>query len=202
MRFSALTVPRRGFVRIALLASCLLVAARLPAAVFSADAVKAAFLFRFASYVQWPAEVPASGPFVIGVVDGDAVADQLERLLPGMTVRGQAAQVRRIAKPSELDGVRILYVGSSAKRTRAVRERAEKLPILLVTDRDDGFEGGGVINFIDAPRNVRFEVSLVAADRARLTIDSALLAVAARVERRTQDDRRCEGCGFYAEATQ
>lgn len=201
MRFRALTVPRRRFVRIVLLGTCLLAAARLPAAVFSADAVKAAFLFRFASYVQWPADVPANGPFVIGVVDGDAVADHLERLLPGMSVRGQAAQVRRVTKPADLDGVRILYVGSSAKRTRLVRERAQKLPILLVTDRDDGFEGGGVINFIDAPRNVRFEVSLIAADRARLTIDSALLAVAARVERRTQDDRRCERCGFYAEAT-
>ena len=47
--------------------------------------------------------------------------------------------------------------------------------------------GGGVINFLEANRNVRFEVSLVAADRARLSIDSALLAVAARVERRPQE---------------
>jgi hypothetical protein len=170
------------------------------AAVFSVDAVKAAFLFRFASYVQWPADLPPEGPFLIGVVEGDPVADQLEHLLPGMSVRGQPAGVRRVSKPSDLDGVRILYVRSATARTRALREKAATLPILLVTDRDDEFEGGGVINFIETPRNVRFEVSLVAADRARLTIDSALLAVAARVERRTYRERSCDRCGMYAAA--
>jgi len=193
-------MSRRSIIRVALFAGSLFVSAGVDAAVFSADAVKAAFLFRFASFVEWPPDVPAAGPFVIGVAEGDAVADQLERLLPGMSVRGQPCQVRRLSKPEELDGVHILYVGQGAAvRSRALRARAITLPILLVTERDDGFEGGGVINFIEAPRNVRFEVSLIAADRARLTIDSALLAVAARVERRVQVGARCESCGRYAE---
>jgi hypothetical protein len=200
--FRALTVWRISIVRVAFVVGCLLATASLHAAVFSADAVKAAFLFRFASFVQWPADLPADGPFVIGVFEGDSIADQLDQLLPGMSVRGQPAQVRRVTKPSELDGVRILYVGPDADvRSRAVRAQAITMPILLVTDRDDGFEGGAVINFLDAPRNVRFEVSLVAADRARLTIDSALLAVAARVQRRAQLERPCESCDLYAEVT-
>ena len=193
-----LTVSRRSIVGVVLTIALLVSSA--DAAVFSPDAVKAAFLFRFASFVQWPADVPATGPFIIAVADGDPVADQLERLLPGMNVRGQPAEVRRVTKPEELDGVRILYVGpGAAVRTRALRARAATLPILLVTDRDDGFAGGGVVNFLEAPRNVRFEVSLAAADRARLTIDSALLAVAARVERRAQTPRRCDPCNLYAE---
>jgi hypothetical protein len=195
-----LTVSRTSTLRVSFLASCLFVSSGLHAAVFSADAVKAAFLFRFASFVQWPADVPATGPFVIGVVDGDPVADQLELLLPGMNVRGQPAELRRITKPDQLNGVRILYVGKGAAvRSRPLRARAATLPILLVTDRDDGFDGGGVINFVVAPRTVRFEVSLIAADRARLTIDSALLAVAARVERRTLGERRCDTCKLHAE---
>lgn len=181
-------VHRRLFVRACLAAACLFVAAQLNAAVFSPDAVKAAFLFRFASYVQWPDDASGSGRFVIAVVDGDPVAAQLDRLLPGMNVRGLPAEVRRITKPAELDGVHILYVGpGSAATTRALRARAATLPILIVTDRENGFDTGGVINFLEATRNVRFEVSLVAADRARLSIDSALLAVAARVERRPQE---------------
>jgi hypothetical protein len=200
LRSRRLTVSRRSIVAVALFAGCVLVSARLHAAVFSADAVKAAFLFRFASFVQWPPDVAGTGPFIIGVVDGDPVADQLDHLLPGMNVRGQPAQVRRITRPDELTDVRILYVGAGAAvRSRAVRAKAATLPILLVTDRDDGFEGGGIINFIEAPRNVRFEVSLIAADRARLTIDSALLAVAARVERRVQNTRACDPCNLYAE---
>jgi len=179
----------------------LFVAVTVQAAVFSADAVKAAFLFRFASFVQWPADVvPADAPFVIGVFDGDAVAAQLDSLVPGMSVRGQTVQIRRVTKPAELDGVRILYAGpGSISRSRAVRARAMTLPILLVTDQDDGFDSGSVINFIPAPRNVRFEISLIAADRAHLSVDSALLAVAARVQRRAQTDRPCDSCTLHAE---
>lgn len=157
------------------------------AQVFSADAVKAAFLFRFASYVQWPDDAPATGPFVIGVADGSEVADQLDLLVPGMAVRGRPVEVRRISNPEQLDGVHILYVGpGNLSRTRALRTRATSLPVLVVTDRENGIDAGGVINFLATGRNVRFEVSLIAADRARLDVDSALLSVAARVERRPQ----------------
>ena len=202
MLFRALTVSRGSVVRVALFAACLFASASLHGAVFSADAVKAAFLFRFASFVQWPADAPANGAFVIGVTEAGPVADQLDRLVSGMTVRGQAVEIRRVTKPAELDGVRILYVGpGSAVRTRTLRAQAAAMPVLLVTDRDDGFEGGGVINFIDAPRNVRFEISLIAADRAHLTIDSALLAVAARVERRIQGRLPCHSCDLYAGVT-
>src|SRR5687768_6268396 len=170
-----------------LLALCLTGAIQVHAALFSADAVKAAFLYRFTSYVQWPLDVAGDGPFVIGVADGEPVAAELDALLPGMNLRGRRVEVRRLSKPEELDGVHILYVGpGTLSRTRAVRARATTLPILVVTDREDGIEAGGVINFLATGRNVRFEVSLVAADRARLTIDSALLSVAARVERRPQ----------------
>jgi hypothetical protein len=169
------------------------------AQVFSADAVKAAFLFRFASYVQWPADAPATGPFVIAAADGDQIADQLDVLLPGMNVHGRPVEVRRVSKPEQLEGVHILYVGpGNLTRTRALRTRATTLPILVVTDREGGIDAGGVINFLSTGRNVRFEVSLIAADRARLSVDSALLSVAARVERRPQASLRCADCQMLA----
>jgi len=176
----------------AVMLGVLLPAVCLPqAAVFSADAVKAAFLYRFASYVEWPADAP-SDPLVIGVVGADEIADQLDQLLPRMTVHGKPAQVRRVSGTDELDGVHILYVAPQAmKRTRTLRSAALARPILLVTDVDDGLESGAVINFIEANRNVRFEISLLAADRARLKITSALLSVAARVERRPQAWSSC-----------
>jgi hypothetical protein len=153
---------------------------------FSADAVKAAFLYRFASYVEWPADSPAQ-PFVIAVAGNEEVAKQLDELLPRVKVRGRATQLRRVTRAADLDGVHILYVGpEQLARTRALRARALERPILIVTDDIRGLDAGAVINFVDAGRNVRFEISLIAADRARLKIDSALLSVAARVERRPQ----------------
>jgi hypothetical protein len=157
------------------------------AQVFSADAVKAAFLHRFASYVEWPPDAIGEGPFVIAVAGAEQVAQHLEQLLPGITVQGHRAEVRRVARINELDGVHILYVGPEMLgRTRELRAAARTRPVLLVTDGDDGFDGGGVINFLQSDNKVRFEVSLTAADRARLRIDSALLPVATRVERQPQ----------------
>jgi hypothetical protein len=163
------------------------------AALFSADAVKAAFLYRFASYVEWPDDAPTAGPFVIAAFGAEDVARQLDELLPKMTVRGRPVLVRRITRASELDGAHILYVGQKEPlaHSRPVREAAILLPILIVTDDPRGLDAGGVINFTEAARNVRFEVSLAAADRARLKIASALLSVAARVERRPQASYSC-----------
>jgi hypothetical protein len=160
------------------------VASSAHAQVFSPDAVKAAFLHRFASYVAWPPEAIGEGPFVIAVAGAEEVAQHLDELLPGITVQGRRAEVRRITSTANLDGVHILYVGAAMLAgTRELRAAATERPVLLVTDGADGFDGGGVINFLEADNKVRFEISLTAADRARLRIDSALLPVAARVER-------------------
>ncbi|HEU4780772.1 MAG TPA: YfiR family protein [Steroidobacteraceae bacterium] len=162
------------------------------AAQFSVDAVKAAYLFRFAQYVEWPAAPKSDAPFVIAVSGAEGVAVHLERLLPGMTINGRRAVVRRVTRPQDLDGVQILFVGASAfSRTRALRSRAIEKPILIVTETDSGLDGGAVINFIEVNRNLRFEISLNAADRSGLRINSALLSVAARIERRPQGAVSC-----------
>jgi hypothetical protein len=161
------------------------------AAQFSVEAVKAAYLFRFAQYVEWP-ETPADTPFVFAVSGAEDVAVHLERLLTGMTVNGRHAVVRRVTGAQQLEGVQILYVGADAfARTRALRTGAIKLPILVVTDDERGLDGGGVINFIEVNRNLRFEISLNAADRSGLKINSSLLSVAARVERRPTGALNC-----------
>jgi hypothetical protein len=153
------------------------------AAQFSIDAVKAAYLFRFASYVEWPEAARGAPEFVIGVVGADGVAVHLETLLTGMSVRGRPAIVRRVSTPAQLDGVHILYVGARVFRSaRPLRVRAMEKPILIVTDASGGLAGGGVINFIEVNRNLRFEISLEAAARSSLKIDAALLSVAARVD--------------------
>jgi hypothetical protein len=192
-------IARRLFSRAMLLGLC--AATCVPqarAAPVSADSVKAAFLYRFASYVEWPDDVPASGPFVIAVAGSESVAKQLDELLPRMTVNGRSAIVRRVTKVSELGGVHILYVGEGPlARTRALREAAIDKPILIVTDDEKGLDAGGIINFLDAEKNVRFEVSLAAADRARIKVTAALLSVAARVERRPLGWSNCADSNMH-----
>jgi hypothetical protein len=152
---------------------------------YSEDAVKAAYLHRFAAYVEWPAPRRPDTPFTIGVLGSDAVLAQLERLLPAINIQGRPASAHSVKSVADLEDVAILYVGPGrVAGARRILSAAVSRAVLVVTDEPEGLVSGGVINFVRMGSNVRFEVSQPAADRNRLKIDAALLAVAARVEPR------------------
>src|SRR6204780_2783148 len=80
---------------------------------YSEDAVKAAFLYRFTGYVDWPAQALADSQFTIAVLDADGVAAELERLLQNRVIQNRPAQVRSIKTIKELDGAQMLYIGAA-----------------------------------------------------------------------------------------
>ena len=165
-------------------------AASSAAATFSEDAVEAAYLYRFAAYVEWPEHSGSETSFGIGVVDAEGVANELDKLLPGLLVQQRPARVVRVQAAGDLPAVQILYVGA-ASRHRALIAAAAHRPILVVLDHSDGLSLGAVINFVHVGHNLRFEVSLPAAARSGLKIDSGLLSVAERVERGPQAEITC-----------
>jgi hypothetical protein len=152
---------------------------------FSEQAIKAAYLHRFAAYVEWPPDALPEGTFTIGVFGSDAVVAELQQLLPTLIIHGRAARVRSITRAVDARDVSILYIGHG--RLAAARDvilAARDQPVLVVTDDSGGLRVGAAINFVQVDRHVRFEVSQLAADRRGLKVDAALLAVAARVEER------------------
>lgn len=160
-------------------------------AIYSEDAVKAAFLHRFAAYVEWPG--PASdAPFVIAIAGAEGVAAELERSLPRLTVQGRPARLRRVARADDLKGVQILYVGpGQLDRNQGLVMAAVASPILVVTDETAGLTRSSIVNFTQVGRSVRFEISLTAAERSGLRINSGLLSVATRVEGGPRGDAHC-----------
>jgi YfiR/HmsC-like len=161
------------------------------AAEFSQDAVKAAFLYRFAGYVEWPEDARSPAAFTIAVIGGDGVYAALEKLRPA-TIQELPARVVKVATGADLNGADILYVGPGAF---AVAEKllaaSPSRPMLIVSDSEDRFRGDSVINFVRVGPNVRFEVSLIAAERRQLKVSSGLLSVAARVEGRPRAGILC-----------
>jgi len=150
---------------------------------YTEDAVKAAYLYRFAGYVNWPDDKLGDAPFTIDVIGSPGVARELRRLLPGHLVNSRPAQVREISGIRELGGAQILFVGAGhADILRALMPSANLPPVLVVTDEEGGLSAGAALNFLTIDRNVRFEVSLSTADRWRLKISSELLGVAVRVQ--------------------
>jgi hypothetical protein len=145
--------------------------------------VKAAFLYNFALFVDWPASQP-TGDFVIAVLGDGDVAQQLPAIVGGRTVHDRAVRVISLDSIAELDTAHILYVGSNALPSLPrIRSRVGRKPILIVSDNASRLLPGTVINLLTIDRRVRFEISLSTAQHAELRLSSRLLGAALRVDR-------------------
>lgn len=162
----------------------------LPAAIAfaqSEEQVKAAFLFNFARYVEWPEEAFASGDaaFRLCMAGSPGFADVVERTVSGKQVRDRSVRVAQVASLSESGGCHILFVGPGVDASPAeVADSVAGASVLTVADHAGFARDGGVANFIQVGKRVRFEINPVAADRAGLKISSRLLRLAKVVEER------------------
>ena len=179
-----LTLLRRIALAGAMTALGLVASTTASAQAVSEPAVKAAYLFKFAGYVEWPAsQATAEAPFVIAVVGAEDVAAELERLVPGRTIHGRRIVVRRVRDPEGVKAAQLLFIGRG-EGNGAVREHiraAQRQGTVTVTDTDRGLEQGSVINLVSLEDRVVFEVSLEAAERTGVVISSRMLSVARRV---------------------
>lgn len=173
--------------------ACLAVLAAAPAALAQAGAgsarslersVKAAFLYKFLSYTEFPAAAfgDPSAPVVIGVVDADDMAGELSRIVAGRTVGTRPIVVRSMKEGESPAGVHLLFLSSTATAGAARLPKSQQ-PLLLVTESDSGLSQGSVINFRIIDQRVRFDVSLDAADRNNVKLSSRLLTVAHQVHK-------------------
>jgi hypothetical protein len=146
--------------------------------------VKAAFLYQFAAYVEWPpaAFANADAPVTIGIVSADALADELEKMVVGRTVAGRLVAVKRLRAGELPAAVHILFVGGAdAGRLSKIARGGQ--PVLTVTESDGALAHGSMINFVLVDRRVRFEVALDTAQKSGLRLSSRLLAVAQDVRK-------------------
>jgi hypothetical protein len=147
--------------------------------------VKAAFIYKFLGYTEFPAAAfadPAS-PVVIGMVGADDMAAELARLVAGRSVNNRPIVVRAL-RENELSGtLHLLFVagGDCARAGRILK--AAHGAMLVVTECDNGLQQGSVINFRIVDERVRFDVSLDAAERNNVKLSSRLLTVANRVQK-------------------
>jgi hypothetical protein len=148
----------------------------------AAAEVKAAYLYNFAGFVTWPEETGARNEIVIGVLGSPEVEGHLRRI-PAAASQNRPVSVKRITSATDVAGVHILFIGARENhRLARLLESLEQRPILTVTEAADGLEHGSVINLITTER-VQFEISLSAAGKAGLQLNSRLLGVALRIKK-------------------
>jgi YfiR/HmsC-like len=151
--------------------------------IHSADDVKAAFLFNFVKFVEWPIDAaPSSTPLVIGVVGSDGIEESLLATIGGKAINGRPLTVKRLSGADDVTRVHLLFVGSDEKgRVTELLRRVDGISVLTVSDADRFCQSGGVIGLLMEDNRVRFDVNLDAADRGRLKVSSKLLALARHV---------------------
>ena len=146
------------------------------------SSVKAAYLFKFLGYVEWPGTsfAGSDGPQVIGVMGADAVLAELQQIVAGREINGRALVAKGVLPGDSIDGLHVLYIGATANLARVMRGLVGR-PVLVVTDSPAGLAEGSALNFVLVDHRVRFEASPAAAERSGLKLSARLLAVAEHV---------------------
>lgn len=147
--------------------------------------VKAAYLYNFARFVEWPesASQSADGAFVVGVLGPDPFGRVLDDTIAGKTIGGRPIAVRRLERIEEAGSVQILFLSAQQDRdlTKVLRS-LQGSPVLTVGDAEGLVQRGVILNFRIRDNRVRFEVNLAQAAEAHLRVSSQLLKLAIAVE--------------------
>ena len=146
--------------------------------------IKAAFLFHFAQFVDWPPEAfkEADSPIVYCTLGEDPFRGALDASLRGKMLGQRPLQVRHLHKADEAPACQVLFVGGDERRTLAATlASVEGSPTLTVGDAEHFAAEGGMIGFCLEDNKIRFEINVAAAERAKLKISARLLALAKTV---------------------
>lgn len=152
----------------------------------SENQIKAAYLYKFAAYVEWPpsAFAEANTPITIGVIGADEIVAELGNLRTDHSlVNDRAVEVKPLKPGESFSGVQILFIGRQQRQQlKQLLDNIQSQPILTVTESENALDAGSVINFIPIDDRIRFEVSVLHAERGGLKISARLLGVAQKIE--------------------
>jgi YfiR/HmsC-like len=146
--------------------------------------VKAAFLFHFAQFVEWPEETfkESNSPLTYCTIGEDPFHGSLDAALNGKAIGARTLRVLHFKQPQDIRGRQVLFVGALERRLLpAIPGAARGNSALTVGESEHFAQEGGMIGFLLEENKVRFEVNLEAAQNVNLKISSRLLALAKSV---------------------
>ena len=144
--------------------------------------VQASYLYNIAKLVEWKEPSMRQGNFVIGVVGGANLYQELIKKYATRTIGKQPIEVRKLPRTVEVDACHILFIGrGELDLIGGIYERTKDRSTLLVTEYQDALEDGAVVNFVKVDQVIRYELSLPNAQRHHLEVGSTLKQLAHRV---------------------
>jgi hypothetical protein len=150
--------------------------------------VKAAFLYNFAKFVEWPPRAfkDASDPIMVCIAGETPVSIYAQRdsAVTGKIAGSRTFAVRKVSDAQHATGCHILFIGSAErKRIPAILAGVRELGILTVGETPEFIANGGMVNFKLQDGRVRFQINVELAEQEQLRISSKLLSLAEIVKR-------------------
>lgn len=186
-------LARRPASRAALLlaAACLAAASPRPARAQDGEyALKAAFLFNFTKFVEWPPDAFSGprAPLHLCVVGEDPFGRQLDGAVAGEAVNGHPLVVRRTRPGDDLEHCHLLFVsGSEKRRFEEILTPLKGKGVFTVGEEDGFLEAGGILRFVLVGNKVRFQINRAEVERSPLRVSSKLMRLAEPTEPPLED---------------
>lgn len=142
--------------------------------------VKAAYLYNFAKFVEWPAAAfgAPDAPLVIGVYGDDPFGPALDALVRDKTVKGRRCVIRRSVRMRDLRTSHVVFIGASPEPVAQALKELDGTSVLTVGEGPRLLDEGGIVAFSVEDGRVIFTIHVGAAARAHLSISSQLLRLA------------------------
>jgi hypothetical protein len=156
------------------------------APVISESQIKAAFLYNFTKFVEWPAEVfpNRNHPIAIGILGENPLVAELQMIVENRKVNGRTIVVINVLTPADIAATQLLFVSADEDARFADLKRvAQDNAVLTVGESPSFAAAGGAIFFVQQNGKLRFEINIAAAERARLKISAELQKLATAVSR-------------------
>jgi hypothetical protein len=154
--------------------------------------VKAAFLFHFAQFVDWPASVLNGGDPSLNlcIFDDEPRRQELQSTIDGKAIGARIFHVRLISQSQEVQGCNMLFLSrDEVGRQAAILKSLRGMPILTVGETPNFLSDGGMIRFHIEDDRIRFDINLGGAESSHLKISSRLLLLATLVTQSGTADR-------------
>lgn len=147
--------------------------------------VKAAFIYNFARFVDWPTQAftSATSPMVIGVLGENVFGNNIEQIISGRSIQGHPLEFKEFSSVTDATNCQVIFISDSEKyHLSKILGRLRDTNILTVSQMDNFTDNGGMIRLLIVEDKVRFEINNTAAKKAGLAISSKLLSLAVKVQ--------------------
>lgn len=143
--------------------------------------LKAAFIYNFVKFVDWPTQAfaDASSPYVIGVLGDNVFGDDLEQMVGNKVIKNRPLKFETFHSVMEVTNCQVLFISASEhNHFHQILDALRGKSILTISESDHFIDDGGMIDFKLVNRRVRFQINDKAAKKAGLMISSDLLHLA------------------------